>query len=112
MRKLQHFKKSLRQNSTDAEMRLWKYLKNRQFFGLKFRRQIQIGNYIVDFICFENNVIIELDGGQHAEQILYDNQRTAFLETQGFKVMRFWNNELLTNTHDILEHIARNLRIL
>jgi very-short-patch-repair endonuclease len=80
MKRLDHFKKSLRKNSTGAEVRLWYYLKNRQFCDLKFRRQVAVEPYIVDFVCFEKKFIIELDGGQHVENVEYDAYRTKFLE--------------------------------
>jgi very-short-patch-repair endonuclease len=84
----------LRKNQTEVEQFLWKQLRNRQLFGHKFRRQFPIEPYIVDFVCLELKLIIELDGGQHADQIDYDNQRSLYLEKRGFKVIRFWNNEV------------------
>lgn len=91
--------RELRKNSTIHERRLWNILKNRQFHGLKFKRQEPIGNYIVDFICKEVKIIIEVDGSQHneAENIKTDNERTMFLENKGYKVIRFWNNEIYEN---------------
>ena len=111
MKNIEIFKKSLRKNSTDAEIRIWCYLKNRQFYRLKFRRQVSIEPYIVDFICFEKKVIIELDGGQHAENVEYDLARTKFLERKGYKVLRFWNNEVLENTYGVLTFIANELAV-
>ena len=102
---LNRFKKTLRTNQTDAESRLWYHLRDRRFQGWKFRRQHILQGYIVDFVCLERKLVIELDGGQHAEQEAYDNRRTRVLEKDGFKVIRFWNNEVLTNTEGVLEMI-------
>ena len=87
---------NLRQHSTDAEQALWKCLRNRQLAGHKFRRQVPVGKYIVDFVCFERKIAIEVDGGHHQEQIQSDAARTTWLESQGFQVLRFWNHEVLT----------------
>ncbi|MGH8752161.1 MAG: endonuclease domain-containing protein, partial [Burkholderiales bacterium] len=103
------FAKSLRKNKTDAEKRLWYYLKNRQLSGFKFRRQHEVGQYIADFACLEAKLIIELDGGQHAGQIAHDRQRSAFLESLGYTVIRFWDNEALTQTQNVLEAIHKTL---
>ena len=73
--------------------------------GFKFRRQQPIGNYIVDFVCFENRIVIEVDGGQHAIEKEKDSERTKWLESQGFKILRFWNNEVLMNIEGVLEVI-------
>lgn len=89
--------KALRKNSTDIEKILWQKLRNRQLNGYKFKRQVPIGSYIVDFVCTAAKLIIEVDGGQHSEQIDYDAKRTKFLESKNFTVVRFWNNEVLTN---------------
>ena len=95
--------RQLRKNMTDAERRLWYHLRARRFLGLKFRRQQPIGNYIVDFVCFEKKIIIEVDGGQHLEQQAdYDAKRTSWLEGQGFRVFRFWNNDVLKDTDAVL----------
>ncbi len=101
--------KALRKNQTDAEKRLWSHLRNRQQSGCKFRRQHEIGHYIVDFVCLEKKLIIELDGGQHANQTRYDSQRSAFLELLGYTVIRFWDNEVLTQTQNVLEAIHKTL---
>lgn len=95
----------LRRDMTDAEKHLWKYLRNRQFEGLKFRRQQPVQNRIADFLCFEIKLIIELDGGQHSEQIAEDDERTRQLEAAGYTVLRFWNNDVLANTEGVLEAI-------
>jgi very-short-patch-repair endonuclease len=94
--------KGLRRNQTDAEKLLWRHLRNRGLRGTKFRRQYVIGKYIVDFVCIECELILEIDGGQHAEQQGYDETRTRYLEQQGFQVMRFWNNEVLCETEGVL----------
>ena len=103
------FPSQLRTNSTDAEKRLWQALRNRQLQGYKFRRQHSIPPYVVDFVCLERRLIVELDGGQHAEAEVYDARRTVFFEELGYKVLRFWNNELLENTQGVLESILEQL---
>lgn len=103
---LQQNARELRQNMTLAERRLWQYLRSRQLNGIKFRRQQTIGSYIVDFVCMEHRLVVELDGGQHAEQIEYDNKRTEFLNSQGYRVVRFWNNEVLQQTEVVLDKIV------
>ncbi len=102
---LKRFQKTLRTNQTDAESRLWHHLRSRRFQGWKFRRQHILQGYIVDFICLERKLVIELDGGQHADQEAYDHHRTRVLEKDGFKVMRFWNNDVLNNLEGVLEMI-------
>jgi len=87
--------RQLRKNPTEAERVLWRHLRLHQLERCKFRRQQPIGQYIVDFVCFENRLVIELDGGQHCEQVAYDAERSAWLRTQGFRVLRFWNHEVL-----------------
>lgn len=101
--------KILRKNFTDTERLLWKYLRAKQMEGYKFRRQEPIGSYIVDFVCQEKRIIIEVDGGQHSIERERDSERDNWLEGQGYKVLRFWNNEVLTNTEGILEVIRNNL---
>ena len=98
--------KQLRVNSTDAENRLWQCIRNRQLNGWKFRRQMPVDRYIVDFICLKLGLIIEVDGGQHAEATPYDTRRTEYLQSKGYQVVRFWNNEVLGNTPGVLERIA------
>jgi very-short-patch-repair endonuclease len=94
--------RNLRRNQTDAERRLWYHLKDRSLAGFKFRRQHPIGHFIVDFICLEARLIIELDGGQHASQVEEDKSRTAYLETRGYRVVRFWNNQVLGEIQAVL----------
>ena len=97
--------KTLRKRLTDAEQLLWKHLRAKQIEGLKFRRQEPIGNYIVDFVCYERGIIIEVDGGQHAIEKEKDEERDNWLKREGFKVLRFWNNEVLTNSKGVLDVI-------
>ena len=104
--------KSLRAHQTDAEERLWYYLRAHRFMGLKFKRQKPIGNYIVDFVCFESRLIIEADGGQHAENAAHDRRRDHYLQSQGFTVLRFWNNEILKETDAVLESIRQAILTL
>jgi len=101
--------RKLRKESTDAERLLWKHLRNRLLAGYKFRRQVIIGNYIVDLLCLETGLIIEIDGSQHMQQLSYDDERTEYLEGLGYKVIRFWNHEVLHNTGAVLEHIYNEL---
>jgi very-short-patch-repair endonuclease len=100
--------KALRKRPTDAEHLLWRHLRMKQMEGLKFRRQQPIDNYIVDFVCFENRIIIEADGGQHAAENNRDRERDSYLQQYGFKLLRFWNNEVLQNTNGVLETIREN----
>lgn len=97
--------RNLRKNQTDAEKLLWSRLRSRQLEGCKFRRQEVIEPYIVDFVCLEPKLIIELDGGQHAGQQVQDEQRSLFLQGLGYRVMRFWNHEVLRETDAVLEAI-------
>ncbi|MFC3650473.1 endonuclease domain-containing protein [Dyella humi] len=101
--------RDLRGNMTDAERLLWCHLRNRLFSGRKFRTQHEIDRYIVDFVCAEAKLIVELDGGQHAEQMEQDAERTRRLETLGYRVLRFWNDDVLTNTDAVLEAILEVL---
>ena len=101
--------KELRQRQTDAELHLWQHLRNRRLDGHKFRRQHIIKPYIVDFVCLEKHLIIELDGGQHSEQIKYDQKRTNYLEQSGYSVIRFWNNDVFTNTESVLNEVLKQI---
>jgi adenine-specific DNA-methyltransferase len=103
--------RQLRKKSTEAEIYLWRLLRNRKFHGFKFRRQHPIENYIVDFICESGKLIIELDGNQHRENIFYDKERTVYLERLGYKVLRFWNNTVFKETRGVLAviyHVLQN----
>lgn len=102
--------RDLRRLSTDAEKRLWAGLRNRRLAGWKFRRQTWIGPYVVDFVCIEAGLVIEADGGQHADAVDYDERRSAWLASEGFKVVRFWNGDVLTNTDGALRTILAELR--
>ena len=105
--RLVNIAKILRRSQTDAEKLLWKHLKAKQMEGLKFRRQQPIGNYVIDFICLEQSLAIEVDGGQHADN-KKDEERDVWLKAEGFKVLRFWNNEVFTNMKGVLEVIREN----
>ncbi|MCL7488982.1 MAG: endonuclease domain-containing protein [Desulfobulbaceae bacterium] len=99
----------LRKKQTDAEKLLWRHLRNRQVANCKFRRQFAIKPYIVDFVCLSPRLVIELDGSQHVEAADYDRVRTEFLAAEGFKVLRFWNNEVLEETEAVLQKIYEEL---
>jgi len=105
----QQHARELRRNSTDAERWLWQRLRDRQLLGHKFRRQAPMGPYIVDFICRARGLVIEVDGSQHGQQEDYDEGRTQFLETQGYRVLRYWNNEVLQRGEAVLESIVQAL---
>ncbi len=98
--------KKLRADSTNVEKLLWYRLRAKQINGLKFRRQEPIGKYIVDFVCLEKRVIIELDGGRHLLQEKRDKKRDQWLEEEGYQVLRFWDNEFYSYRESILEKIA------
>ncbi len=97
---------------TDAERHLWYRLKAGRFDGWKFRRQWPIGDYIVDFVCFEVKLIVELDGGQHAVLVDRDDSRTEWLNSQGFRVMRFWNYQVFEESDDVMEAIWNALNVV
>ena len=107
MNKLTNLARTLRKNSTKQERILWKILRNRQFKNLKFKRQIPIDKYIADFVCEEKKLIIEIDGGQHnkEENISKDNIRTKILTDEGYKVVRFWNNEIENNLEGVYKKL-------
>jgi type I restriction enzyme M protein len=107
--RLLEFARGMRRFSTDAEKRLWRALRNRKLGGFKFRRQIPIGSYIIDFYCHEVKVAVEADGGQHSEptHVKYDKRRTAFLKSEGIHVMRFWDHDVLRDTDVVREMIYR-----
>ena len=107
-KRLVEFARGLRKKSTIAERKLWHRLRSRNFMDLKFRRQEPVGNYIVNFVCYENKLIIELDGGQHNEFSEKDIPRTKALEKEGYKVLRFWNNEVINNISGVLTVIKEN----
>jgi very-short-patch-repair endonuclease len=100
--------RGMRRDPTDAEKRMWRLLRDRRLGQFKFRRQETLGRYIVDFVCLEHKLIIELDGSQHAENE-YDVDRDDWLVSRGFTVLRFWNNEVLTNPGGIQHALAERL---
>jgi very-short-patch-repair endonuclease len=106
---LKLYAREMRQTMPDAETLLWYLLRNRRLANAKFRRQHPLGRYILDFYCDEHKLAIELDGGQHVEQVDYDIQRDAYLQTQGIHVLRFWNNQMLQETEAVLEQIYRHI---
>ena len=99
----------LRKNLTDAEQRLWAQLRRKQIGTHRFRRQVPLGSYVADFVCLSARLIIEVDGRQHAERIAEDQERTAWLESQNFRVLRFWNNEVFENIDGVLQRIVEAL---
>jgi len=101
--------RNLRRNQTEMEIRLWLAFRDRRFAGFKIRRQRPIGRYIVDFVCLDRRLIIEVDGGQHAERRPADESRTASLETAGFKVVRVWNSDVHENLPGVLDFILAEL---
>ena len=108
--KLRDRAKTMRSEPTEAEHRLWQLLRAHRFASYKFRQQVPIDFYIADFVCFSRRLIIELDGGQHAENEA-DERRDDFLRSQGFRVLRIWNNELFTNEEGVLEMILTTLQL-
>jgi very-short-patch-repair endonuclease len=102
---------ALRNNATDAERALWRHLSRRQLEGFKFSRQIPVGPFVCDFLCRERALVVEVDGGQHADSER-DAKRTAYLESEGYRVIRFWNNEVLENVDGVLRLILNQLQRL
>ena len=100
--------KQLRKDMTDAERMLWSKLRSKQF-GVKFRKQVPVGRYIVDFYSYDYHLAIELDGSQHLDNDEYDAIRTQYLESLNINVLRFWNNEVLTNIEGVLAVIQQNI---
>ncbi len=101
--------RSLRKSQTDVEGIIWRQVRNRQLLGLKFRRQVPIDKYIVDFLCIELKIIVELDGGQHVDATVYDEQRTNLLKKKGFRVVRYWNHEVLENLDEVMDAFTLTL---
>src|SRR5437879_6051249 len=96
------FARELRKTQTDAESRMWYLLRDRRLGGHKFRRQMSISRYIVDFCCYDKKLVVELDGSQHVESVK-DKERTAYLSMNGYKVLRFWNSQVLKETSAVCE---------
>ena len=101
--------RKLRKDATDAERLLWHYLRDRRLTAQKFRRQHVLGPYIVDFVCLVAKLVVEVDGGQHADRLEYDARRTRFLEREGYRVVRFWNHDVLTDVDAVLLAILKLL---
>jgi len=101
--------RQLRRAMTDAERKLWHELRGRRLQGAKFRRQEQVGRHFADFLCFERRLIVEVDGGQHSPEA--DAARTAALESDGWRVVRYWNHEVMDNLDGVLADLSRQLRV-
>jgi very-short-patch-repair endonuclease len=101
--------RELRNGATDAERHLWRYLKLRQLAGLRIRRQVPIGPYVADFLCPQARLIVELDGGQHTERLDADEVRTRVLADFGYCMLRYWNDDVLLRTQDVLDDILRHV---
>jgi very-short-patch-repair endonuclease len=102
--------RQLRASATDAENLIWRHLRDRRLSGYKFRRQLSISGYVVDFVCHDASLIVEIDGGQHADNIEFDAHRSEILSKSGFRVVRFWNNDILVRTDEVLAEILRHLQ--
>jgi very-short-patch-repair endonuclease len=99
----------LRQNMTEAERRIWQILRSRQMNGYRFRRQVPIGRYIADFVCHEARLIVEIDGGQHDRSSPQEAERSGFLQNEGYRILRFWNNDVLANLEGVHAIITEEL---
>jgi very-short-patch-repair endonuclease len=110
-RKLTFAARKLRTSTTDVERLLWQRVRAHRLGGFKFKRQEPIGRYVADFVCYEAKLVVELDGGQHAEARVQDEKRDAWLRGQGFAVLRYWNNEVTQNLEGVLEDILRHLPV-
>jgi very-short-patch-repair endonuclease len=104
--------RALRNDATECERRLWRHLRRRQRLGCRFRRQVPIAGYVVDFACFEPRLVVELDGGQHAASATRDRIRDTRLAGEGFRVLRYWNSDVMENLGGVLEDLERELRAL
>jgi very-short-patch-repair endonuclease len=107
---MQRRARELRQRMTNAERKLWYALRDRRFARFKFRRQVPVGRFIADFVCFERRLVIEVDGGQHAESVR-DQWRDRWFAANGFRVLRFWNNEVLKNLEGVMTVLAETLGV-
>lgn len=101
--------RELRRDMSPAERRLWWAIRHKSLDGARFRRQVPVGEYFADFCCLKRKLIVEVDGGQHSETEEYDRRRTQFLEAQGFRVIRFWNTDVMTNLEGVVDTIFENL---
>ncbi len=108
--KHRRFAKGLRRGQTDAERAFWYQVRDRRLAGYKFKRQYPIKPYIADFVCIKAMLVVELDGGQHATQVKYDRKRDEYLKSLGFRVLRIWNGDLMTNRNGVMETVLRALR--
>ena len=102
--------RGLRHTQTDAEIKLWSRLRDRRLGGFKFRRQFPLGPFFTDFCCMDKRLVVEVDGSQHSDMKDEDANRTQYLGQQGFRVQRFWNNDVLANTDAVCEQILEELR--
>jgi very-short-patch-repair endonuclease len=109
---MRKFARALRRRSTEAEKLLWSKLRGRRFDGIKFKRQVPIANHIVDFVSLDLKFIIEVDGGQHDVRAAQDAERTRILQEWGYHVVRFWNNDVLSNIEGVLEAILQELQLV
>jgi len=111
MDKLTILARKLRKTQTSQEQKIWNILRRHQVLGLEFRRQYPIGDYIVDFVCRKKKLIIEIDGGQHnqPQDIIYDQKRTEFMQSRGYRVLRFWNNEIDENLEGVYDKIIETI---
>jgi very-short-patch-repair endonuclease len=107
--RLRYNARELRNNATDAERLLWRSLRGRQLAGFRFRRQMPIAGYIADFASPDARLVVELDGGQHADRIEYDQRRCEVMADAGYRIVRYWNHDVLTRTADVLADIHRHL---
>ncbi len=99
----------MRREPTQCEKKFWWLVRNRRLGAHKFKRQVPIGSYIADFVCVERKIIVELDGGQHADHVAYDQARDAFLRSKGFRVIRIWDSEFLENIDGVMDMVLREL---
>src|SRR6266849_4277133 len=106
-----HRARRLRREQTDAEKKLWSRLRGKGLDQFRFRRQFAIGNFIADFACPEAGLVVELDGGHHLDQSAKDDWRSKLIEQRGFRVIRFWDSEVLTGIDEVIERIAAALRV-
>lgn len=102
--------RKLRQQQTPQEVKVWARLRDRKFLGYKFRRQVPLGSYVVDFYCAEKKLVLEIDGGHHMQQQTQDQQRENFLRSQGYQILRFWNSEIEQNLEGVFERILQVLQ--